>query len=62
MGVFVVIASNSDRKVAVFGTATGRPFGSLQSAERAARRFEKRHPNLSALACFVEAEETKGEG
>jgi hypothetical protein len=51
----VVVLWNSDRKVAVLGTATGRAFRSVRMAQQAALKYEKEHPSVSTLVCPVEA-------
>lgn len=56
MDQFVVLLSNSDRKVSVMGTKTGRTFKSEASAERAGKRYLKDHPYHNALVLVVEPE------
>jgi hypothetical protein len=63
-GGFVVVCGNasSNRKVAVFGTATGRPFQTSKEADKAVERYEERNPGRWAIAMFIEAEEMEGGG
>lgn len=50
MDKWIVVGSNSDGKVQVFGTKSARLYLSEQAAEKAARRLEKRYPHVSAFA------------
>jgi len=46
---YVILGSNSARKVQVFGTRTGQPFGSEASAERYARKLDRQSPSIDFL-------------
>jgi hypothetical protein len=47
--MFVILASNSSRKVAVVGTATGRTFKSEAAAERKVRSLRQALPGVDFL-------------
>lgn len=55
--MYIVLASNSGRKVVAFGNRDHQPFNNEKEVERAAARLAKKFPSADLLVLPVESAE-----
>jgi hypothetical protein len=50
---YVILCLNSASEAQVFGTPTGQPYTTEESANRASKRFARKYPRLDTLVMPV---------